>query len=85
MRSRIVLANRRAEALFDYPRDALVGQSVNCLIPEGSVRDMPALRRVPGRTPDAGHGRESDPYERAAMGARCRSKWGSAPWRPTTA
>ena len=35
---RIVLANRWAETLFDYPRDALVGESVSCLIPE-AVRE----------------------------------------------
>ena len=35
---RIVLANRWAEPLFDYARDALVGQSVSCLIPE-AVRE----------------------------------------------
>ncbi len=31
---RIVLANRTAEALFDYPQDALIGQPVETLVPD---------------------------------------------------
>ena len=45
---RITLVNAQAERLFGYPRDELIGQPVEILVPDDARRRPP---RPPGRVP----------------------------------
>ena len=49
----VVLMNARAEELFDYSREELIGQNVELLVPERFRDDHPALRAALHAAPEA--------------------------------
>ena len=57
----IVMVNSTTEMLFGYPRNELIGQQIEILIPESHRKNHPELRRNYLKQPDTramGHGRD---------------------------
>ncbi|MEZ5264138.1 MAG: PAS domain S-box protein [Acidimicrobiales bacterium] len=75
----IVLANRRLEELLGYGRGALIGQSLELLVPEVAARRTATTGTATRTPPGAGHGACADLAARCADGTEIAVEIALAP------